>query len=61
MKKTRPSKNNWYVWLTNFIPESIKNCVGGFKEKVISLFKTNTPNKVVYRREKKLNKLKRQK
>ena len=35
--------------------------IGGFKDKVICHFKLNAPKKVVYGREKKLNKLKTQK
>ena len=43
MKKIRPIKNTWYDWLINYNPEPIRKSVGGFKDKVISLFKTNTP------------------
>ena len=35
--------NTWYDWLMNYIPESIRKIAGGFKDKVVSLFKTNTP------------------
>ena len=48
------------VWLVNYIPEPIRKSVGGFKDKVISLFKTNTPKQIVYGRGKKLSKPKTQ-
>ena len=51
MKKIRPTKNNWYDWLINYIPEPIRKSVGGFKNKIISLFLT-----VVYGRGRKLSK-----
>ena len=41
MKKKRPIKSTWYNWLINYIPEPIRKTVGGFKDKVVSLFKTN--------------------
>ena len=59
MKRIRTIKNTWYNWLINYIPQSIRKSVGGFKDKVISLFRTNTPEKTVYGR-KKLSKPKRQ-
>ena len=43
MKKIMPIKNTWYDWLINYIPEPIRLSVAGFKDKIISLFKTNTP------------------
>ena len=43
MKKIRLIKNTWYDWMINYIPQSIRKSVGGFKDKVVSLFKTNTP------------------
>ena len=61
MKKIRPITNTWYDWLINFIPESIRKSAGDFKDKAISLFKTNTPKQTVYGRGKKLSKPKRQK
>ena len=60
MKKIRPIKNNWYDWLINYIPEPIRKNVGGFKDKIVSLFKTNTPKQTVYGRGKKLSKPKTQ-
>ena len=61
MKKIRPIKNNWYDWLINFIPEHIRKSVGGFKDKIIRLFDTNTPKQTVYGRGKKLSKPKTKK
>ena len=42
MKKKWRIKNTWYDWLIIYIPEPIKT-VGGSKDKVVSLFKTNIP------------------
>ena len=36
-----PIKNNWYNWLTNFIPGLVREGLSGFKNKVVSPFKTN--------------------
>ena len=35
-------KNIWYNWLINYIPEPIRKIVGGFKDKVVSLFLRQT-------------------
>ena len=43
MKKIRPIKNTWYDWLINYIPEPTRKSVVGFKDKLNSLFKANTP------------------
>ena len=56
MKKVRPIKNTWYDRLINYIPEPKRKHVGGFKDKILSLFKTNTPKETVYGRGKKLSK-----
>ena len=56
MRKIRPIKNTYYDWLVNYIPESIRKSAGSFKDKIIILFKTNTPKQAVYEREKKLSK-----
>ena len=58
MKKIRPIKNTWYNWLINYIPDPIRKNVDGFKDKIISLFKTNTPKQTVYGRGKKPSKSK---
>ena len=34
MKKVRPIKNTWYDWLINYISESIRNSVSGFKDEI---------------------------
>ena len=66
MKKIRPISmvdchfvdtwyNTWYYWLMNYIPGHIRKSVGGFKDKIVSLFKTNTPRQTLYWRGKKQN------
>ena len=35
-------KSTWYDWLIIYIPELIRKTIGGFKDKIVSLFKTNT-------------------
>ena len=55
IKKIKPIKNTSYDWLINYIPEPIRKSVGGFKDKIISLFKTNTPKAIVYGKQKKQN------
>ena len=56
LKKIRSIKNTWYDWLISYVPESIRKSVNGFKDKIVSLFKTNTPKQAVYGRGKKLSK-----
>ena len=41
--KIRLTKNTGHDWLINHIPQSIRKGTGSFKDKFISLFKTNTP------------------
>ena len=60
MKKIRPIKNTWYNWLIDYIPEPIRKSVCDFKNKIVSLFETNTRKQMVYGREKKLRKLRKQ-
>ena len=60
VKKIRRFKNAWYDWLINYILEPIRKNVGGFKYKIVNLFKTNTPRPTVYGRGKKLSKPKSQ-
>ena len=47
MKKKRPVKSTSYDQLITYIPEpnrkTVGAVVGGFKDKVLSLFKTNVP------------------
>ena len=56
MKKIRPIKNTWNDWLINYIPKPTTKIVGTFKDKIVSLFNTNTPTQTVYGRGKKLGK-----
>ena len=56
MKKIRLMKN---TWLVNYIPKPIRKKVGGFKDKIVSLFKTNAPKQTLHRRGKKLSKPKK--
>ena len=60
MKKLRLIKKNWYNELINYIPEPLTKIVGGFKNKVVSPFNTNTPKQTMYGREKKISKPKTQ-
>ena len=60
MNKISPIKNIWYDWLINYIPEPIRESLGNFKEKIVSIFKPKTPKQTVYAREKKLIKPKAQ-
>ena len=60
MTKIRPIKKTWYDLLINYIPEPIRKSLGGFKDKIVSLFKTNTPKQTMYGRGKKLSKPKTQ-
>ena len=60
MKKIRTIKKTWHRWLINYIPGPIRKIVGGFKDKIVSLFKTNTSKQTVYGRGKKLIKPKTQ-
>ena len=56
IKKIRPTKNTWYDWLINFFPEPIRKSVDGFKDKIVSLFKTNTLISYMKREQKKKKK-----
>ena len=44
MKKKRPIEQIWYDCLINYIPGPIAKNVSGFKDKNVSLFKTNMPD-----------------
>ena len=59
-KKIGPIKNTWYDWLINYIPEPVTKIVGDSKDKIVSLFKTNTLKQTVYGGRKKLSKGKTQ-
>ena len=39
--------------MANYIPEPIRKSTGGFKDKIVSVLKTNTAKKTVYGRGKK--------
>ena len=41
-KKKRPITTTWCDWLINYVPKPKRKFVGSFKDKVGSLFKTNT-------------------
>ena len=56
MKKVRPIKNTWPDWSINYILVPTRKSVGGFKDKIVSIFKTNTPKQTMYERGKKLSK-----
>ena len=49
MKKIRTIKNTWYDWLINYIPELIRKVISDFKDKIVSLFNTNTSKHTMYR------------
>ena len=57
IKEIRPIKNTWYDWLIISIPEPVTKIVGDFKNKIVSLFNTNTPKQIGYGRGKKLRQL----
>ena len=48
------------TWLINYISKVTRKITGGFKDEVVSLFNTNTPEQTIYRRGKKLSKPKAQ-
>ena len=52
MNKISPIKNIWYDWLINYIPEPIRESLGNFKEKIVSLFKPKHLNKLCMREKK---------
>ena len=60
MQKIRPVINTWYDWLINNIPKPIRKSVGGFKHKIVTLFKTNIPKQTMYVKGKKLSRPKTQ-
>ena len=60
MKKIGLPKNSWYDLLINCIPDPIRKSVGGLKNKIVSLFKTNKPKQTLYGRGRKLSRPKTQ-
>ena len=49
MKKISSIKNTLYDWLISYIHEPIRKSLGGFKDKIVSLFKTSAPKKMYNR------------
>ena len=47
MKKVRPHRNIYYGWLINYVPDTVRTIVDDFKDKIFSLFKTNTPKEII--------------
>ena len=45
-----------YNWLINYIPGPLRKTAGGFKDKTVRFFNTNTLKQTVYGREKKVSK-----
>ena len=60
IKKIRQIKITWHDCLINYIPKDIRKIVGGFKDKMIRLFKTNIPKQTVHGKGKKLSKPRKQ-
>ena len=56
MKKIRPVKSTWHDLFVIYLPEPMRKSECGFKDKVISPFRTNTLTQTVYGRGKKLTK-----
>ena len=54
MNKIRPIKNTCYDWLINYIPKH--NSSDGFKDKIMCLFRTNTPKQIICGKGNKLSK-----
>ena len=65
MKKIKAIQNTWYEWLTNYTLKPIRKTAGNFKDKIVTLFKINTPEnynrQTVYGRVKKPSEVKIQK
>ena len=55
-EENKTNENTFYDRLINYIHQPIIKSVGGFKDKIVSLFNTNTPKQTVYGRGKKLSK-----
>ena len=49
-EKNKAIKNTWYDWLNNYVPKPIRKSVGSFNDKIVRLFKTNTPKQIVHER-----------
>ena len=46
IKKIRPVKDTCYDWLISYIPGPIRKSVSDFKDKIVSLLKTNMPKQM---------------
>ena len=46
MKKVRPVENTRYDCLINYITKTVRNSLGGFRDKIVSLFETTHLNKL---------------
>ena len=60
MKKIRQIRNTSSDWLINYIPEPIRKSAVGFKDKIVSLLKTNSLKQTVHGRGEKLSKPRKQ-
>ena len=60
LKKLTSIKKIWYNWWINYTTKPLIKSVSVLKDKVMSLYKTNTPKQTVYGRGKKLNKPRKQ-
>ena len=60
LKKLTSIKSIWYDWWINYTTKPLIKNVSVLKDKVMSLYKTNTPKQTVYGRGKKLSKPRKQ-
>ena len=60
LKKLTSIKNIWYDWWINYTTKPLIKNVSVLKDKVMCLYKTNTPKQTVYGRGKKLSKPRKQ-
>ena len=60
LKKLTSIKKIWYNWWINYTNKPLIKSVSVLKDKVMSLYKTNTPKQTVYGRGKKLSKPRKQ-
>ena len=60
LKKLTSIKKIWYNWWINYTTKPLIKSVSVLKDKVMSLYKTNTPKQTVYGRGKKLSKPRKQ-
>ena len=60
LKKLTSIRKIWYNWWINYTTKPLIKSVSVLKDKVMSLYKTNTPKQTVYGRGKKLSKPRKQ-